>query len=102
MRQYCNPEIRERERKKMKEITLNDCYKLKEEFDKYTLFAEQHEFPLLFITDLRLTSTIDRLEKQGLRMHDVLPNQSEARAMFRVVKRIIGEDFSEYEENSNG
>ena len=85
----------------MKEITLNDCLELQKSFNKYTKTAEQYEFPLLFMTDVRLCSTISRLEAQGLRAKDILPDQAEARAMFRVVKKVIGEDFSEYEENSN-
>ena len=51
----------------MKEITVQDCLELKNKFDQYCQTAEQHEFPMLAI-----------------------------RAMFRVVLKLIGQDFSEY------
>ena len=77
----------------MKEITIQDCDNLRERFDEYTKTAEQHEFPILFIVDMRLRNTLNHYHKLGS-----IEDQKEARAMFRSVLKVIGEDFSEYEE----
>ena len=77
----------------MKQITVEDCMQLKKKFDNYCETAEQHEFPILFIIDNRIQSSLDNIDKFIL-------NQSEVRSMFRVVLRTIGEDFSEYEEEN--
>lgn len=80
----------------MKEITVQDCVSLQEKFTRYTETAEQHQFPLLFMIDIRLRASVEAVVKTGR-----VENQKEARAMFRVVLRVIGEDFSEYEEVQN-
>ena len=77
----------------MKEITVQDCVQLREKFLKYCDTAEQHQFPMLAMINVKLDSTLDTIQSENK-----VTNQKEARAMFRVVLKIIGEDFSEYEE----
>lgn len=77
----------------MKEITVQDCVQLREKFLKYCDTAEQHQFPMLAMINVKLDSTLDVIQRENK-----VTNQKEARAMFRVVLKIIGEDFSEYEE----
>lgn len=77
----------------MKEITIADCQQLRERFLKYCDSAEQHQFPMLAMIHIRMNATIEALEKAGK-----VENQKDIRAMFRVVLKVIGEDFSEYEE----
>lgn len=76
-----------------KEITLQDCEELYQKFMKYTETAEQHEFPRLAMIHFKLNRTMVLLRVAG-----TIKDQSEARAMFRVVLKTIGEDASEYEE----
>lgn len=75
----------------MKEITLDDVKELRKKFDAYTETAEQHEFPMLAIIDDKMQETMMRYEEAG-----EVTNQEDARAMFRVVSRIIGESPREY------
>ena len=77
----------------MQEITVQDCVQLREKFLKYCNTAEQHQFPMLAMINVKLDSTLEKLQQENK-----VTNQSEARAMFRVVLKVIGEDFSEYEE----
>ena len=77
----------------MKEIAIEDCIELQNKFYKYCETAEQHELPMLVIVDIKLTDTIRNFIKSNKP-----ENRSDMRAMFRVVLRLIGEDFSEYEE----
>lgn len=82
----------------MKEITVQDCIKLKEDFDNYLATAEQHEYPLLFIIDIKLTQSLAEIKKVNK-----VEDQKEARAMFRSVLMVLGKDTSEYkEENYEG
>ena len=74
----------------MPEISVTDCEQLYQKFLNYTETAEQHEFPLLAMVNLMLDAT---------RLRGWVMPQSEARAMFRTVLRVIGEDFSQYEED---
>lgn len=74
-------------------ITVEDCMNLRERFENYCSHAEQHEYPLLLMVDIRLRATIDRIKAHG-----TVENQKEARAMFRVVLKVIGEDNSLYRE----
>lgn len=76
-----------------KEITVQDCIELKEKFDKYTETAEQHEFVILAMVDMRLTNSINIITETNK-----VKDQKEARAMFRTVLKVIGKDYSEYEE----
>lgn len=73
----------------MPEITKQDCESLYEKFKKHTETAEQHEFVLLAMINMMLD--IERARNWEM-------PQKEVRAMFRVVLRVIGEDFSAYEE----
>ena len=76
-----------------KAITLSDCEELYRQFQRYTETAEQHEFVRLAMINIRLDATMERFRAAG-RVLD----QKDTRAMFRVVLRAIGEDFSKYEE----
>ncbi len=77
----------------MKTITVRDCHELRDKFESYCETAEQHEFPILAMVNLRLDATIAKIDGDG-----EVKNQKDARAMFRVILKIIGEDFSAYEE----
>lgn len=76
-----------------KEITVQDAHQLYEKFRKYTETAEQHQFAYLMMIEVRMLNTLDHYDRKGV------TNQKEARAMFRVVLKTIGEDASEYEED---
>lgn len=77
----------------MKKITVADCLELKEKFQKYCETAEQHEFALLAMVNIKMDTTIAQIQAA-----QKVENQTDTRAMFRVVLRLIGEDFSEYDE----
>lgn len=72
-------------------ITIEDCLNLQKQLKKYCDSAEQHEFPLLYITDTMLNRSLEEMQKTGK-----IENQNEARAMFRVVLTLMGLDYSEY------
>jgi hypothetical protein len=76
-----------------KEITIQDCEWLDGMFLKYTETAEQYEFPRLAMVHFKLKKTMAEIRASG-----VIKDQSEARAMFRVVLKTIGQDASEFEE----
>ena len=77
----------------MREITLEDCRKLKtHHFDKYCETAEQHEFPILLMVGTMLDKSLEEWGRTGI------PCQEEVRAMFRVVLKVTGGDASEYAE----
>lgn len=78
----------------MKEISIEDVLELKEKFDKYLVTAEQHEFVILTMIDLKLNNTIKMIQSNNNKIKD----QKEARAMFRTILKVIGKDCSEYEE----
>lgn len=77
----------------MKQITVEDCVNLEEQFDAYCETAEQREFPMLFMVEQRLKLTVQHIQSVGK-----VENQHDIRAMFRVVLNMIGKDFSEYVE----
>ena len=81
----------------MKIITVQDCEELKQKFDKYCETAEQHEFPILAIINMKMDTTMEHIRDAG-----EVTNQKDIRAMFRVVLRAIGEDPTEYEEENDG
>ena len=83
----------------MKIITVQDCEELKQKFDKYCETAEQHEFPILAIINMKMDATMEHIRDAG-----EVADQKDIRAMFRVVLRTIGEDSTEYqeEEEQNG
>lgn len=78
----------------MKKITIEDVLELKEKFDKYLITAEQHEFVILAMIDLKLNNTIKAIQSNNNEIKD----QKEARAMFRTILKVMGKDCSEYEE----
>lgn len=77
----------------MKEITVEDCRKLRSDFEAYCETAQQHQFPLLLMIDLKMQATLEKVEEAG-----VVENQKDMRAMFRVVLKTIGESDEEYQE----
>lgn len=77
----------------MPEITLEDCRKLREEYMEFCNKQEQHAFPKLLTVNLMIDATIEAVEKKG----DAYP-QSELRAMFRSILKIMGKDCSKYNE----
>lgn len=76
----------------MKVITKQDCFDLKAKFDKYCKTAEQYQFPLLLMINIKIDKTLDDIKSNKL------TSQKECRAMFMVVLKAIGEDYSVYEE----
>lgn len=76
------------------DITVEDCVILRERFIKYTDTAEQHEFPMLFAIHQMLDATIEKIKIHGI------TDQKDMRAMFRVVLKTIGEDYSAYLETN--
>ena len=76
----------------MKKITLEDCRKLKRDFDNYCETAEQHEFISLLWIGTKLDKTLECVEEFGV--SDGI--QDELNAMFRVVLKKIGLDVSDY------
>ena len=79
--------------KNAKIITVEDCVELKKKFEKYCETAEQHEFPLLLMVQMKLEHDVERIVNEG-----EVEDQKETRAMFRTVLSIIGENTSEYDE----
>ena len=65
-----------------KQIILSDCQELYNKFIEYTKTAEQHEFPILAQIQLMMEASLKKWQ-------DPL-DQSEAAAMFRVVKKVTG------------
>lgn len=74
----------------MKEVTVEALEELIIKFNKYKETAEQHEFPKLYALDVAI-------QKTDLKI--IVSTQSQARAMFRTIAKIIGEDYSDYTEN---
>ena len=79
----------------MKVITKKDIEDLRKQFDKYTARAEQYEFPMLMLVDLKFKGT-EKAIKSG--KYNIEENQKDLRAMFRVVLGTMHKDFKEYEE----
>lgn len=77
----------------MKKVTLEDCKNLQKKFKEYTHHAEQYEFVILAMIDVRLEATIKAIEKYPNLIDE---GQDNLNAMFRVVLKAIGEDSSEY------
>ena len=68
-------------------VTNEDVLKLQKEFKEYCEHAEQHEFAKLTMIDIMLERSIKRL--------DSIDNTAR-NAMFRVIYKLIGKDYSEY------
>ena len=79
----------------MKIITIEDCRSLKKKFYQYCETAEQHEFVLLTILQMKLDKTLETIEKDGM-----VKDQKEARAMFRTILLVVGENADDYAEVS--
>ena len=62
-------------------ITLDECLELQRKFKKYCETAEQHEFPLLMLLDIKMEHTIRNFENTS---------QDELSSMFRVVSQVMG------------
>lgn len=77
----------------MPEIKVEDCKKLREEYMEFCNRQEQHAFPMLAVINVRIDVTIKALEEDA----NALP-QKELRAMFRTILKIMGKDYSEYNE----
>lgn len=80
----------------MKTITVEDCRNLRERFMEFANKQEQHAFPFLAMINLRIDTTLEAIKKDG-----EVKNQKDINAMFRVVLRVMGEDYSAYKENLN-
>lgn len=72
-------------------ITKEDVLNLQKEFKEYCEHAEQHEFPKLTMVNIMLERSIQRL--------DTIDNTAR-NAMFRVIYKLIGKDYSDYELDS--
>lgn len=78
-------------------ITKKDIIELRKKFDNYTAYAEQSMFPFLALIDIRMSTTEKAINDETVDIYDT-DVQKDLRAMFRVVLKTIGEDFSMYEE----
>ena len=72
-------------------ITNEDVLNLQKEFKEYCEHAEQHEFVKLTMVDFMLERNIQNLDS----IDNVARN-----AMFRVIYKLIGKDYSDYERDS--
>lgn len=69
-------------------ITKEDILNLQKELKEYCEHAEQHEFAKLAMVDYMLERNIQHL--------DTIDNKTR-NTMFRVIYKLIGKDYSEYE-----
>lgn len=78
----------------MKEITLEDSKKLYDEFIDFCNQAQPnaHDYGLFIFLDMNMVKTIAHFEKYS---------QEELRSMFRTILRVMGRDYSMYEEVIN-
>lgn len=82
-----------------KEITMEDCEALYAKFNAYAEKSEQHEWPILCVVNLPLDIQMAALRAAGgVEKKD----QKELREMFRVVLKVIHEDYSDYLEQEGG
>ena len=77
----------------MKQITEKDINKLYQKFKRYLLNAEQYEYIVLFEIDKRFDITMERIEKES---DFIETHQKDLNAMFRVVLKAMGENYSNY------
>lgn len=68
-------------------ITDEDVLNLQKEFKEYCEHAEQYEFAKLTMVDIMLERSIQRLNSI---------DNTARNAMFRVIYKLIGKDYSEY------
>lgn len=69
-------------------ITIEDVWKLEDEFISYAKQAEQHTFPILMMVHTKIHITAMEFDKTPI---------EELNAMFRTVYKLIGKDYSEFE-----
>ena len=74
----------------MEQVTEEMLNKLVEKFFKYTETAEQHEFVMLAMIHENINHT---------QISEIVKDQAEARAMYRVIASAIGEDYSMFKES---
>lgn len=79
-----------------KEITMQDCLDLKSEFDAYFNIGEKNQISLIVLVYPLLVDTIESIKNKGR-----VENQKDIRAMFRVIKMIMGKDYSKYKEQES-
>ena len=72
----------------MKDFTMKDMYKLREDFERYCERAEQHEFIVLAILQSNMNRTIEKAEKQIEKGEE--PDWESLEKMDRVVRYTIG------------
>lgn len=72
----------------MKDFTMKDMYKLREDFERYCERAEQHEFIVLAILQSNMNRTIEKAEKQIEKGEE--PDWEILEKMDRVVRYTIG------------
>lgn len=68
-------------------ITNEDVLNLQKEFKEYCEHAEQHEFAKLTMVDIMLERSIKNLNSI---------DNTARNAMFRVIYKLMGKDYSEY------
>lgn len=72
----------------MKDFTMKDAYKLREDFERYCERAEQHEFIVLAILQSNMNRTIEKAEKQTEKGEE--PDWDSLKKMDEVVRYTIG------------
>ena len=73
-------------------ITKEDAIQLREELHQYADTADQHEFPLLAMIHYKLDHSINDFDTMSI---------EEKNSMFRTVYKVIGKDYSEYEQSNS-
>ena len=73
-------------------ITKEDAIRLREELRQYADTAEQYEFPLLAMIHYKLVHCINDFDTMSI---------EEKNSMFRTVYKVIGKDYSEYEQSNS-
>ena len=74
---------------KHKTITEQMLIDLIKEFKKYIETAQQYEFVRLAMIQMKIEETD---------LKEIVNNQREARAMYRVIASAIGKDYTEFKE----
>lgn len=74
---------------KEKVVTIEDCFKLRKQFEEYCKSAEQNQFIWLFQADVFMQHTLSHIE-------EAIKDQNGIRSMFRCVYRLMGLDYSKY------
>jgi hypothetical protein len=80
-------------------ITNDDVKQLRKDFDNYVKTAEQYQFVVLMMIDIKFEQTEKEIASGEFNIEE---NQPELRAMFRCILKVMGKDYSEYEESEFG